>query len=120
MKRLLAVFATFWPVAVCAGDGAPKGEALAAEEALLALEGDVEYGAYLSSECISCHQASGANDGIPGIVGWDEETFRYAMLDYRTKLRDHPVMNMIAGRLSDEEIAALSTYFATLENDTTN
>ena len=34
---------------------------------------------------------------------------------YRSKSRAHPVMNMIAGRLSDAEIAALAAYFATLE-----
>lgn len=84
------------------------------EDALLAVEGDVEYGEYLSSECTTCHQASGADDGIPAIVGWDEMAFRLTMLDYRTKFREHPVMNMIAGRLADEEIAALSAYFLTL------
>ena len=88
-----------------------------AEEALLALDGDAEYGEYLASECTTCHQASGADDGIPAITGWEEETFRYAMLDYRTKLREHPVMNMIAERLGDEEIAALSAYFETLGED---
>ena len=99
------------PFAASAGDGTSSE----AEATLIALEGDVEYGEYLSSECTSCHQISGANDGIPSIVGWDEETFRYSMLDYRTKVREHPVMNMIAGRLSDEEVAALSAYFATLK-----
>ena len=34
---------------------------------------------------------------------------------YRQKLRPHPVMQMMAGRLSEEEIAALAAYFATLE-----
>ena len=60
-------------------------------------------------------QTSGANNGIPSIVGWDEDIFRLSMLDYRTKVREHPVMNMIAGRLSDEEIAALSSFFTKLE-----
>ena len=83
-------------------------------DALLALAGDAEYGEYLASECTGCHQASGATDGIPAIVGWDEEPFRLSMLDYKQGLRQHPVMNMIAGRLSDEEIAALSAYFGGL------
>ena len=120
MRRALVIIATCLPLSAYAGDGASNEDALAAEDALLALEGDVEYGEYLSSECTACHQASGANDGIPSIVGWDEEAFRYSMLDYRTKLREHPVMNMIAGRLSDEEIAALSAYFATLEDTSNN
>lgn len=34
---------------------------------------------------------------------------------YKQKLRPHPVMQMMAGRLSEEEIAALAAFFATLE-----
>jgi cytochrome c len=30
---------------------------------------------------------------------------------YKNKQRNHPVMQMIAGRLNDEEIAALAAYF---------
>lgn len=120
MMRVLATVVTCLPLAAFAGDGTSEDDTLVAEDALLALEGDVEYGEYLSSECTACHQASGADDGIPSIVGWAEETFRYSMLDYRIKLREHPVMNMIAGRLTDEEIAALSAYFATLDDTTSN
>ncbi len=88
-----------------------------AEDALLAEIGDAEYGEYLASECTACHQASGEVDGIPSIIGWDEESFRLSMHDYRVKTRQHPVMNMIAERLGDEEIAALSAYFAKLNGD---
>jgi len=82
---------------------------------ILAIVGDAAYGEYLSSECLTCHQASGTNDGIPAITGWPNEDFVIAMHAYRTKLRPHPVMQMMAGRLSDEEIAALAAYFAELE-----
>ena len=34
---------------------------------------------------------------------------------YKNKTRENPVMQMIAGRLGDEEIAALAAYFATLK-----
>lgn len=82
---------------------------------ILAIRGDPEYGEYLSGECKTCHQASGRNDGIPSITLWPEENFVVAMHAYKRKLRPHPVMQMIAGRLSNEEIAALAAYFATLE-----
>ena len=82
---------------------------------ILALQGDPEYGEYLASECQTCHQSSGANDGIPGIVGWPTEDFVVAMHAYKRKLRPHPVMQMMAGRLNDEEIAALAAYFKDLE-----
>jgi len=83
---------------------------------ILALKGDPEYGAYLSGECTTCHQAAGGDDGIPSIVLWPEEDFVIAMHAYKTKQRKHPVMQMVAGRLGDEEIAALAAYFGQLEN----
>lgn len=85
------------------------------DPAILALEGDPEYGEYLSSECTSCHQISGGDDGIPSIVLWPEEDFVIAMHAYKNKKRPNPVMQMLAGRLGAEEIAALASYFATLE-----
>lgn len=85
------------------------------DPAILALKGDPEYGEYLSSDCTTCHQASGADDGIPSIVLWPEEDFVIAMHAYKNKVRPNPVMQMMAGRLNDEEIAALAAYFATLE-----
>jgi len=81
---------------------------------VLALQGDREYGEYLSAECSTCHQRSGADLGIPSITGWIEEDFVIAMHAYRQGLRPHPVMQMMAQRLDDEQIAALATYFATL------
>jgi cytochrome c len=85
------------------------------DPAILAIQGDPEYGEYLASECKTCHQTDGANDGIPGVTGWPTEDFVVAMHAYKQKLRPHPVMQMMAGRLSDEEIAALAAYFRDLE-----
>ena len=82
---------------------------------ILALEGDRDYGEYLSSECQTCHQADGTDQGIPSITGWPTEDFVVAMHAYKQKLRPHPVMQMMAGRLNEEEIAALAAYFSTLE-----
>lgn len=83
---------------------------------ILALVGDPEYGAYLSGECTTCHQAAGGDDGIPSITLWPEDQFVVAMHAYKNKQRNHPVMQMIAGRLGDDEIAALAAYFKDLEN----
>jgi len=83
---------------------------------ILALEGDLEYGEYLASECTTCHQADGSANGIPSITGWETEPFVTALHAYKTKHRDNEVMQIIANRMSDEEIAALAAYFKTLEN----
>lgn len=82
------------------------------DPAILALKGDPEYGEYLSSECLTCHKADGGDDGIPSITGWPEEDFVVAMHAYKQKLRPHPVMQMMAGRLNNDEIAALAAWFA--------
>lgn len=83
---------------------------------VLAIVGDVEYGEYLGSECKTCHQTSGSDDGIPSIVGLPTEDFATAMHAYREKFRENPVMQIVAGRLDDEEIAALAAYFGDLED----
>jgi cytochrome c len=85
------------------------------DPAILRLEGDPAYGAYLSSECTTCHQTDGTDQGIPSITRWPEVDFVAAMHAYKRKLRPHPVMQMMAGRLSNDEIAALAAYFATLD-----
>ncbi len=82
---------------------------------IFAIIGDPEYGEYLAGDCTGCHQADGSYDGIPSITGWDIESFVWAMHSYKQKVREHPVMQMMVGRLSDDEIAALAAYFETLE-----
>ncbi len=83
---------------------------------VLALQGDVAYGEYLASECLTCHRADGAAEGIPSITNWPSADFVVAMHAYKEKLRPHPVMQMTAARLSNEEIAALAAFFAQIDN----
>ncbi len=85
------------------------------DPAVLDIKGDAEYGEYLAQECTTCHQRDGSDRGIPSITGWPEEDFVIAMHSYKVDLRPHPVMQMMAKRLSDEEIAALAAYFGTLD-----
>lgn len=82
---------------------------------VLALRGDREWGEYLASECTTCHQRDGAARGIPSITHWPEDRFVVAMHAYRERLRPHQVMQSVARRLTDEDIAALATYFATID-----
>ncbi|MEZ5716644.1 MAG: c-type cytochrome [Paracoccaceae bacterium] len=77
--------------------------------------GDLELGAWLAGECITCHRDGAAERGIPPIAGWPEEAFAAEMRAYRSGGRLHALMQMLAGRLSDEEIAALAAWFAAQE-----
>jgi len=100
--RILATVA-IGMAAACLPHGAPR----AADPAL---------GAYLSSECVACHLASGVRvGGIPAIVGWPQEQFVAVMKAYRDGHRDNPVMHNVAARLTDEEIAALAAHFGALK-----
>jgi cytochrome c553 len=83
--------------------------------ALSTRAGDRDLGQYLSSECVTCHQLSGKFQGIPPIVGWPESSFIEILNEYRTRKRTNPVMQNIAGKLSEEEIAALAAYFGSLK-----
>ena len=79
--------------------------------------GDRELGEYLSTECVTCHQLSGRNDGIPSIVGWPESSFVQALSDFREHRRDNAVMRSIAVKFTDDEMAALASYFGSLTAD---
>lgn len=95
---------------------APPASTFTVAADILAIEGDVEYGEYLASECTTCHQSDGGNDGIPAIVGWETADFVTAMHAYREKHRENQVMQMVTGRLDNDEIAALAAYFNGLGN----
>ena len=103
------------------GSGLPPAEPTATPEeygldpAVLAILGDPEYGAYLAGECTTCHRADGAVEGIPSIVGWPVSDFVLALQAYKHGKRVHPAMQLAAGRLSDEEIAALAAHFEMAE-----
>ena len=79
-------------------------------------KGDRELGQYLSSECVTCHQASGQQTGgVPAITGWPDDQFVAVMHSYKNNDRDNQVMRTIAARLSEEDIAALAAYFGELK-----
>lgn len=115
--NLIAFLRTFSdnPANIPEADPTFRGTDHDLDPTILALKGDPDYGAYLSGECTTCHQAAGSDQGIPSIVLWPEEDFVVAMHAYKNKQRKHPVMQMVAGRLGDEEIAALAAYFGQLE-----
>ncbi len=83
---------------------------------ILLVQGDPQYGAYLASECTTCHRIDGVDAGIPSITSWPVDDFVITLQAYKNGKRVHPTMQMIATRLSDEEIASLAAYFRNLNN----
>ena len=88
--------------------------AFADEQQIIAM-GDIEFGEYLGAECAACHHQAGISKGIPAINGMDAEVFVALMVAYRSKEMENPVMQMIAGRLDDEQIGSLALYFSKLD-----
>ena len=88
----------------------PRGSVVV-PDAVLAMQGDVEYGAFLAAECAGCHQAAGS---IAPVEGLPRTTFLTAMFEYRLGSRDNSTMRNIAGQLDDEALAALAAYFETV------
>ena len=76
--------------------------------------GDRAFGEYLSAECVTCHRVGGQSQGIPSIAGLPPATFLDLLAQYRAKQRANPIMQTIAARLTDDEMAALAAYFASL------
>ena len=113
---LVAFLATVVPGEYAPEARAPTdGAATEIGAAAMALEGDAAYGEYLSGECVTCHQETGVDEGIPGIVGWPKDEFIRALFEYKTNVRSHPVMQLVTSNLGDEEIAALAVYFQNLK-----
>ena len=62
---------------------------------------------------MTCHRGATASGAIPNIFGMAEANFAVIVKAYRDKRLPNAVMQNIASRLKDEEIAALARYFAT-------
>ena len=73
-----------------------------------------DYGEYLAGECTTCHRIDGTDNGIPGIVGWDVDSFVETVKYYKDGLRKNQAMESVAKELDDEQIKALAVYFASL------
>lgn len=72
------------------------------------------YGRHLARECTSCHHMDGGDNAIPSIVGWPTDAFITTMKFYRDGTRTSPVMMSVASSLSEEQVLALATYFASI------
>ena len=73
---------------------------------------DMELGRYLATECMTCHRTATSTSTIPNIFGLNETHIAEVIKAYRAKTLPNAVMQTIAGRLNDDEIASLALYFS--------
>jgi sulfide dehydrogenase cytochrome subunit len=78
---------------------------------------DSDRAAQLAASCASCHRPDGRDDGIPPVVGVDQESLARALLAYKSGQRESQIMHAVATSLSDDEIAIVTRYLAAQRKD---
>ncbi|SEJ45157.1 Cytochrome c553 [Deinococcus reticulitermitis] len=76
---------------------------------------DAARGQRLSAECSACHGPGGvsSDESIPGLAGQIVPYTQLQLAAFRAKLRPSEVMQRVAAKLTDQDIADLSAYFVT-------
>ncbi len=83
----------------------------------LAQAADVEAGkAKVATVCAACHGANGVSvsDTIPNLAAQRATYIEAQLKALKQGTRKNPLMNAIAGQLSDEDIANVAAYFSSL------
>jgi cytochrome c553 len=67
--------------------------------------------------CSQCHgiKSPGAEAPFPPLAGRDADYLKLALKQYRDKTRISPIMNNIAGSLSDKDISDIASYYSRLK-----
>ena len=88
----------------------------------LTIQGDAAKGEGLAYTCTGCHGVDNAvnaypNYHVPKLGGQNADYIEVALLGYRAGSRPHPTMQAQAATMSDQDIADLAAYFASVEDD---
>ena len=78
--------------------------------------GDAQAGKVKAAMCAACHGVNG--EGIapnPALAGKKEDQLIQAMKEYKSGQRDNAVMKGILSSLSDQDLANLAAYYASLK-----
>jgi cytochrome c553 len=77
--------------------------------------GDAQAGKAKAAACGGCHGANGEGVGSnPPLAGMGEDKFVQAMQDYKSGKRASPIMKPFASSLSDQDVANMGAYYASL------
>src|ERR1700693_3393273 len=78
--------------------------------------GDVQAGKTKAAACAGCHGANG--EGVkpnPALAGKPEGEIVQALMDYKSGKRANPIMKTFANQLSDQDMANVAAYYASLK-----
>lgn len=77
--------------------------------------GDVAAGETKAASCANCHGAAGEGIGdTPKLAGLDVDQHVAMLQEYKAATRGNAMMQMFAGQLSEEDMADIAAYYATL------
>jgi cytochrome c553 len=78
--------------------------------------GDAAAGKAKAGACAACHGANGEGKAPnPALAGKSEAAFVQAMNEYKSGKRQNAPMKTFASSLSDQDIANLAAYYASLK-----
>ena len=79
--------------------------------------GSKDVGYEKAETCVACHGQNGisVNPMWPTLAGQHEDYLLQALESYRDGTRTEPVMSQLAMALSEEDVALLARYFASLD-----
>ncbi|WP_018995326.1 c-type cytochrome [Thioalkalivibrio sp. ALJ2] len=79
---------------------------------VLAENDEVTRGQLMAASCKACHNAAGAEKGVPDLARLSPEVIGSQMRAFRDGDRDATIMERHAKGYTDEEIDAMASYFA--------
>jgi cytochrome c553 len=90
--------------------------ALLSGPAAVQAAGDADAGKAKAATCAGCHGPKGIAiaPNYPNLAGQKEQYLADSMKAYRDGGRDNPIMKPMVSALSDEDIANLAAYYASL------
>src|ERR1700693_83030 len=78
--------------------------------------GDAQAGKAKAGTCAGCHGANGeGKKPYPALAGKSESELVQALQDYKSGKRANPIMKSFATPLSDQDMANLAAYYASLK-----
>ncbi|MGB5248073.1 MAG: cytochrome c [Gammaproteobacteria bacterium] len=81
-------------------------------------DGNAELGRTKSASCTACHgpDGRGTAPNYPILAGQHAAYLAHSLYEYRSGRRKNAIMQGFAGGLSDDDIADLAAWFASLED----
>jgi cytochrome c553 len=78
--------------------------------------GDAQAGKAKTAGCAGCHGVNGEGVGqFPPLAGWSETQIVDALQELKSGKLIDPVMNPMANMLSDQDMADIGAYYASLK-----